>query len=292
MRRIMTRTREGEQDRGMNGFDADLATRRDPSTIEKTLPAFELLFRHYHQASVEGLENVPDGPALAVGNHNGGLMSPDMFALMAAWWRRFGVESPAFGLMHDLPFRMPLVGELMPRLGAVHAKPANAVELLRRGAKVLVYPGGDIDAFRPWHRRHEVVFGERRGFVRVALRSRAPIVPVVSAGAHESFRIVTDGREMVRRLGLKRFARVEVLPVILCLPWGVTIGTHFYWPLPVRIRIRVLPPIHWPELGPEAADDDAIVWRCREEVRSAMQDALDDLEREGGHGLRGRFSRR
>jgi 1-acyl-sn-glycerol-3-phosphate acyltransferase len=271
-------------------FDAELGERRDADTIQKTLPIFELLFRRYHHATVDGLEHVPDGPALAVGNHNGGIMSPDMFALMAAWWRHFGVDSPAYGLMHDLPFRLPVVGELMPRLGAVHARPANAVELLRRGAKVLVYPGGDIDAFRPWHRRHEVVFGERTGFIRVALRAGAPIVPVVSAGAHESFRILTDGREIVRRLGLKKLARVEVLPIILCLPWGVTVGTGFYWPLPVRIRIRVLAPIRWPELGPEAADDDAIVWRCREQVRAAMQTALDELTREGGLGLRGRFA--
>ncbi len=271
----------------METFDADLGLRRDVGTIRSTLPVFDFLFRRYHHATVEGLEHVPDGPALAVGNHNGGLMCPDMFALLHAWWHRFGVDSPAYGLMHDMPFRLPVVGELMPRLGAVHARPANATELLRRGAKVLVYPGGDIDAFKPWNRRHEIVFGERRGFVRVALRSRVPIIPVVSAGAHEAFRILTDGRDVVRRFGLKRIARVEVMPVTLCLPWGVSLGAGFYWPMPVRIRLRVLPPISWPDLGPEAADDDAIVWRCREEVRALMQDALDDLAREGGHGLRG-----
>lgn len=269
-----------------DAFDADLGALRDPSVIRAYLPRFELLFRHYHHATVEGLEHVPDGPALAVGNHNGGMMSPDMFALMAAWWRHFGVDSPAYGLMHDMPFRLPIVGGLMPSLGAVRARPGNALELLRRGAKVLVYPGGDIDAFRPWHRRHEIVFGERMGFVRVALRSGAPIVPVVSAGAHDAFRVLTDGRELVARLGLKRIARVEVFPVTLCLPWGISFGASFYWPLPVRIRIRVLAPIRWPDLPAEAADDDRIVWRCREEVRDAMQAALTDLTREGGHGLR------
>ena len=271
----------------MQSFEADPGARRDERTIRAWSPWLERLFTHYHDASVEGLEGVPDGAALAVGNHNGGLMSPDMFALMVAWWRHFGASTPAYGLMHDMPFRLPLIGELMPRLGAVRADPANAEELLRRGAKVLVYPGGDIDAFRPWSRRSEVVFGRRRGFVRVALRSRVPIVPIVSAGAHEAFRILSDGRSIVSRFGLKRIARVEVLPLTLCLPWGVSLGANFYWPLPVRIRIRVLPPIRWPELGPEAADDDAIVWECREHVRRTMQVALDELTREGGHGLRG-----
>ena len=45
----------------------------------------------------------------------------------------------------------------------------------------------------------------------------------------------------------------------------------------MRVRIRVLPPMRWPELGPEAADDEAIVWRCREEVRERMQAELDAM---------------
>ncbi len=267
----------------MTGADLE---RRDAAEIRTQLPRLELFFRHYHHARVEGLESVPEGPVLAVGNHNGGIMSPDMFALMCAWWRHFGVDAPSYGLMHDVVFRVPIVGDLMARLGAVPADPANAVELLGRGAKVLVYPGGDIDAFRPWAQRHRIVFGKRTGFVRVALRAGVPIVPVVSVGAHEAFRVLTDGRWLVERLGLKRLARIEVLPIILCLPWGLSIGTGFYLPLPVRIRIRVLEPLSWPELSPSAADDDEVVWRCREQVRGAMQSALDDLTREGGYGIR------
>ena len=147
-------------------------------------------------------------------------MSPDMFALMVAWWRHFGVEAPAYGLMHDLPFRVPIAGDLMARLGAVRAHPANAIALLARGAPVLVYPGGDLDAYRPWSRRGEIVFARRTGFVRVALRTGAPIVPVVSSGAHDGFRVLTDGRTLVERLGLKRRTRLDVLPIALCLPWG------------------------------------------------------------------------
>jgi len=270
--------------------DADVGARRDANVIRAHLPKLEFLFRHYHHSTVDGLERVPDGPALAVGNHNGGIMSPDMFAFMVAWWRHFGVNAASYGLMHDLAVRLPVVGDLMAQLGAVPAHPANAMELLKRNAKVLVYPGGDIDAFRPWSRRTEIVFGKRMGFVRVALRMRVPIVPAVSVGAHEAFRVLTDGRRIVERLGLKRFGRVEVFPVALCLPWGVSFGPAFYWPLPVRIRIRVLSPLSWPELPAEAADDDVVVWRCREQVRAAMQAALDDLTREGGHGLRPLFS--
>ncbi len=263
----------------------DVESRRDPEFIRANLERIAFWFDHYHRVSVEGLEHIPEGPALVVGNHNGGAMAPDMFALMVAWWRRFGTDARAYGLMHDLPFRIPVLGRTMERLGAVHARPDNAVELLRRGAKVLVYPGGDLDAFRPWTRRNQVVFGERTGFVRVALRTQVPIVPVVSAGGHDVFRVLTDGRSIVRRLGLKRIARVEVFPISLCLPWGITFGPMFYWPLPVRMRLRVLPPMRWTSLTPDAADDDGVVRRCRDEVRQAMQNALDGLAG-GGVGLR------
>ena len=69
-----------------------------------------------------------------------------------------------------------------------------------RGARVLVFPGGDLDALKPWSRRNEVVFGERAGFIRVALRARAPIVPVVSAGGHEGFRVLPGGAAIARAL--------------------------------------------------------------------------------------------
>jgi 1-acyl-sn-glycerol-3-phosphate acyltransferase len=259
--------------------------RRDPAFIRAQQSRLAWFFERYHRLHVEGLARVPTGRALVVGNHNGGIMSPDMFGLMVAWWRERGADDAAYGLMHDMPFRIPLLGDAMARFGAVPAHPGHAHALLSRDAKVLVYPGGDLDAFRPYSKRHEIVFGERRGFVRVALRARAPIVPVVSVGAHEANYVVTDGRGIAKALGLKRL-RMEVMPISIGLPWGIWLGTHFYLPIPVDIRIRVLDPIAWPELSPEAADDDAIVRRCRDEVVDHMQQALTAMSREGGFGPR------
>lgn len=270
----------------MHPPDPDLGSERDPAFIRAHLDKLAFFFDHYHCARVEGLEHIPNGRALLVGNHNGGVMSPDMFALILAFWRRFGAEEPAFGLAHDLPFRIPGLRTLIRKVGGVPASQANATELLRRDAKVLVYPGGDIDAYRPWSRRNEIEFGERVGFIKVALRTGAPIVPVVSAGAHEALRILTDGRGIARWMRLPQIARVEVFPIALCLPWGIAFGPNFYLPIPVRIRIRVLPPIQWPSLGPDDAENDAVVRRCRDEVRERMQAALDELVREGGHGPR------
>jgi 1-acyl-sn-glycerol-3-phosphate acyltransferase len=267
-------------------FGPSTGATRDPDFIRRVEPVLGALLDRWHEVTIEGVENAIDGRALAVGNHSGGIMAPDMFALMVHFWRRFGADKPTYGLMHDVMFRVPGVGPAMAKMGAVPADPRNAVALLEGGSSVLVYPGGDLDAFRPHARRNEIVFGRRTGFVKVALRARAPIVPVVTAGAHDCFHVLTDGTAFARAIGLKKLARVEVLPIALGLPWGVQIGPWGHLPWPVRMRIRVLPAIAWPDLGPDAADDPAIVARCRDEVVATMQRALDEMAREGGHGRR------
>jgi 1-acyl-sn-glycerol-3-phosphate acyltransferase len=264
----------------------DVGSRRDPDFIARYHGLMAAVFERYHDVRIDGWQHVPEAAALCVANHNGGIMSPDMVALMLAWWRRFGPQAPTYGLAHDVPFLIPVVGDVLWKVGAVPAHPEHALELLARDAKVLVYPGGDLDAFRPHARRHEVVFGERSGFVRIALRAGSPIVPIVGVGAHEGFRVLSDGTSLVRLLGLERLTRIEVLPLLLAAPWGLVVGPMPYIPLPLKMRLRILPAMSWPELGPSAADDDAVVWRCREEVRGAMQRGLDALVREGDFGPR------
>ena len=268
-----------------------IGARRDPAFIRAHLEQLAWLVERYHHSVVDGFAHLPTGPALIVGNHNGGIMAPDMYALMVAWWRHAGVDVPTYGLAHDLGFRIPGVRDLLGRLGAVPANPANGLALLADGHKVLVYPGGELDAYRPASRSHLIEFGERTGFVRLALRAGVPIVPVVSVGAHASFHVISDGRTLVARLGLARHLRVSAVPLILCAPWGVAIGATPFVPLPVKMRLRVLPPIAWPELSASAADDPSVLARCRDEVRVAMQRGLDVLAASGDHGVTARFAR-
>jgi 1-acyl-sn-glycerol-3-phosphate acyltransferase len=260
---------------------------RDPEFIRRVLPKLALSCERYHTVAMSGLERLPPGPSLIVGSHNGGPLAPDMFALMVAYWQRFGVDAPAYGLMHDFIFRLPFAGGIMTKLGAVPARPANALALLERGARVLVYPGGDIDGLKAHADRHRIIFGERTGFIRVALQTGVPIVPVVSVGAHEIFHVITAGEEFARRSGWKRMTRLEVFPVVLSVPFGLSLGpAFFYLPWPVRMKLRLLDPIAWPELTPAAADDPVILRRCQHEVRDRMQAALDELVEEGDFGPR------
>lgn len=263
---------------------------RDPEAIAAALEILGPLIDAWFAPEVEGLDGVPGGPALFVGTHNGGVMTPDMFALMVAGWRRFGCEVPSYGLAHDQVMKFPGVGRLIGLLGGVPARQGLAGKLLERGARVLVYPGGDVDTFKPWSERHLVKFAGRTGFIRLALRQRVPIVPVVSVGAHETFRVLTDGHALAERLHMKELFRVEVMPIFLCLPWGVAVGPfEGHMPMPSKMRIRVLPPI---DLGhpSEAADNDALVHDLADLVRCRMQNALDAMAATPGYGVRARLA--
>jgi 1-acyl-sn-glycerol-3-phosphate acyltransferase len=166
-------------------------------------------------------------------------------------------------------------------LGAVRASHDNGEKLLQRGEKVLVYPGGDEDALRPYRRRNEVVFGGRQGYIRLALRTGVPIIPVVAAGAHATFYVIDDLRWLAKLIGANRWGRFKVWPLTLSIPWGLTLGPllpHIPWP--TKILIEILEPFHFERTGPEAAADEAWVSECSRRVESTMQSTLYRLAAE------------
>lgn len=117
--------------------------------------------------------------------------------------------------------------------------------------------------------------------MRLALRERVPIVPVVSAGSHSTFIVLHDGRFLARSLRLDRLLRLRVFPLTLSIPLGLTVGPLFpYIPYPTRILAEILEPIRFEPDGPEAARDEAHVKRCAAHVEASMQAALERLSRE------------
>jgi 1-acyl-sn-glycerol-3-phosphate acyltransferase len=258
---------------------------RDPGFIERSMPLMGLLYDHYFRAETEFLAPFPEGPVLAVANHNAMTGMPDMFCHMVAFWRRYSPERLSYGLMHDVPFSVPAAGAWLNAWGAIAANRENATRALDRGGAVLVFPGGDLDACRPFSRRYEIEFGRRRGFVRTALQAQVPIVPIVSVGAHHSLYILTDGRRIAEALHLPALARSNVAPLGLALPWGLIAGIPLpHLPPPVKIHTRVLPPIH-PRLPASAAEDPEAIEEVFGQVRGAMERAMEELRHAGRHGL-------
>lgn len=255
------------------------------------MPAWKWLYENYFHVTTDGWEHVPDrGRILAVGSHNGGLAAPDMFMLMYDWYRRYGTERPAYGLAHAGVWQyFGYTSKLAVQAGAVVAQPKMAIAALQREAAVLVYPGGAEDVFRPYHQRHKIEFAGRKGFIKVALRERAPIVPVISIGAHEGLIVLTDIYPLLKQLhdrGIPWPFGIDpvVFPIYLGLPWGISFGPLPNFPLPTKIHTRICQPIEFDRYGRAAANDRDYVDRCYALVERQMQWELDRLVVEKGRG--------
>jgi 1-acyl-sn-glycerol-3-phosphate acyltransferase len=258
---------------------------RDPQAIREIfMPMWEWLYHYYFQVTTDGWDRVPDrGRMLVVGSHNGGLASPDMFMLMYDWFCRYGVERPAYGLAHPGVWKyFGPISTLAAQAGAVVAHPKMAMAALQRDAAVLVYPGGAEDVFRPHSERHRIELAGRKGFIKVALREHAPIVPVVSLGAHDGLIVLTDLYPVLQQLrdrGMPWLFGIDpiVFPVYLGLPWGIAFGPLPNLPLPTRIHIRICKPIEFSRYGRSAANDRDYVDACYTLVEQQMQAELDLL---------------
>jgi len=262
-------------------YDLDSMDNRDPDLVEGLFRLINKPLQTYFKSEVRGLDRIPPGAGLYVGNHNGGLLSADSFIFGGAVFGRLGLDDTPYGLAHEVAVSLPVLHQLLVPLGAVRASHRNAHRLFKRGRKVLVYPGGDLEAMRPSRHRDRLVFGGRTGYVRLALRGGVPIIPVVASGAHDTFYIFDDMRWLATLMGLDRMLRVGVWPLTFSIPWGMTIGpAPPYIPFPTRIVIEVLEPIRFRPRHTDAVDDDDYVARCAARVETAMQRALNRLAKE------------
>jgi 1-acyl-sn-glycerol-3-phosphate acyltransferase len=257
---------------------------RDPKVIQTLMPLVGWFYRYYFRVQTSGWHHIPPNkPVLFVGSHNGGLAAPDMVMMMYDWFQRYGVDRPAYGLLHPSVWRAtPAVAHLAAQVGAVIAHPKMAIAAFDQGASVLVYPGGAQDVFRPHAQRNRICLGGNRAFIKLALRHHVPIVPLISYGAHDTLFILTDIYPLVQQLhqwGLPWLFGVdpEVFPIYFGLPWGLALGPLPNIPLPVPIHTQVCPPIIFEQYGQEVARNKAYVDRCYKLVENQMQHELDAL---------------
>ncbi len=246
----------------------------DPGFTERLVTAVEPLARRWFRFEVRGLESLPpSGGALIVGNHSGGMLTPDVRFFAAAFYRKFGYRRPLYTLGHDGMFVGPM-SEWLGRLGVIRATSNNTARALRSGGVVLVFPGGIYDAYRPTLAENVIDFNGRTGYVRSAIEAQVPIVPAVSIGGQESQLFLTRGTWLAKRLGLSRW-RSDILPITVGFPFGLSMIMPPNLPLPTKIVTEVLKPIDLAaQFGdtPDVTDVDA-------HVRSVMQTALDGLAR-------------
>lgn len=240
-------------------------------------PEVDRICRIYFRMEVEGTEQVPEGKALVVGNHEAGIIFPQVLGMCARYYLERGTGEALHALAHDMMFKFPLIGNFLVRAGGVRACHENADALFKLGRKILVFPGGNIEAFRPYHERNRIKFNGRKGFIRLALRHNVPLSPVVLVGGQETFYILHDGQELAKVIGLKRWFRSDTCPIYLGLPWGLGIGPFFHLPLPSKSQVRFLEPICLDRYSPGDADNPAVLEAIYQEVTGKMQAAMDEL---------------
>jgi 1-acyl-sn-glycerol-3-phosphate acyltransferase len=260
--------------------DPDAIDGRSEAFVDFLVRAIERTIVPWHRGEVRGIERVPDGPALFVGSHNSFAYMPETHLLGRALYRHAGIEAVPHGLAHEWLMSLPLLNPFIVSMGGVCASHEGGERLLRAGRKVLVFPGGDLDAMRPFRKRNEIIFAGRRGYVRLAFRTGVPIVPFVAWGAHSTLIVLDDMRGVARRLGLTRL-RIKAFPITISIPWGLTLGPPpLFIPFPSKIVVEICEPIRFDPSGPELAKDEGYVAACARRVEDRMQRALHRLAAE------------
>jgi 1-acyl-sn-glycerol-3-phosphate acyltransferase len=255
-----------------NGADKPEVAKWDPGFTRQLTGWVGPVIKRYFRAEVRGLESMPKaGGALVVSNHSGGMFTPDVLIFAPAFYEKFGFDRPIYTLAHWGVF-MANVGDWLHRAGVIEASRENAAKALRDGAVVLVFPGGDYDAYRPTLTENVIDFAGRTGYVRTAIETGVPIVPVVSIGAQETQFFLARGDSIAKRLGLKRL-RAQILPISVGFPFGLSVLLPPNVPLPSKIVTRVLDPI---DIAAEFGEDPDVA-EVDLHVRAVMQKALDEL---------------
>jgi 1-acyl-sn-glycerol-3-phosphate acyltransferase len=247
-------------------------------------PVWEVLCKYYFRLETSGWARLPEETSLLIGVHSGGALTMDAWTFVFDWWRRFGTTRVLHPTAHDVLMAAPGLGDYFRQVGVIPASRQGVSAALSSGRDVIIWPGGDVDAMRNWRKRDQVVLAGRKGFVRQAIRSGVPIVPVASVGGHDTAFILSEGRWIANGLdrisGLKRKLRGTRMPIVLGIPFGLTIETiPTHLPLPAKIRTELLDPIEVDD-DPERVNDREYVDSIYLEVQSALQDGMDRLARQ------------
>ena len=166
----------------------------------------------------------------------------------------------------DMFALLPFLAPLLQQLGAVRASQENGERLLRGGELVGVFPEGVKGVGKPFRRRYQLARFGRGGFVRLALRTGAPLVPCAIVGAEEIHPMIGDISFVGRPLGL------PFLPITPTFP---LLGPLGLVPLPSKWSIDFADPIATDGYGADAADDPILVNRLSENVRATIQEMID-----------------
>jgi 1-acyl-sn-glycerol-3-phosphate acyltransferase len=245
----------------------------DEGFVDLVEPLFAFLYDRWWRVDAEGAVRVPShGRALLVGNH-AGILPWDATMMAMALRREHPLPRHPRFLVLDWAFELPWVSTAIRRLGGVAASPYNAARLLEQDQLVAAFPEGAKGTGKPFSQRYRLQRFGRGGFVELALRTGAPIVPVAVVGSEEIYPKLGELPQLARVLGAPFF------PVTPTFPWLGPLGLV---PLPSKWRIEFCEPIETAGYGPGAAGDRTLVFELSEQVRETIQQTVySNLVRRG-----------
>ena len=246
-------------------YDTDLIG-LDPVVTEMVWHLVNYLYFDYFKVEVEGAEHLPTGGgAMVVANHGGGFLPYDGAMLTAAVANEPETPRRLRVIGTEIFNMLPWVSHLYRKVGAAYAARSDVAHLLGAGRIVGVFPEGVRGFMKPPEETYRVQRLGRGGFVELAEAFAAPIVPAAIVGAEEVHPALGTSEALARLVRMVfPEQRVEEVAVVLSPV-----------PLPVRWRIRFLPPLA--PIGDDAATDPLWVLERSEAVRRTLQDALDTM---------------
>jgi 1-acyl-sn-glycerol-3-phosphate acyltransferase len=287
--RYAAQAREQVQERrakaqgGVSGWIANRAGEWSLETsgqqaIERQKYFWNPLMNYWFRMEMEGWENVPDAPVLLIGIHSGAPFVWDAWTVGVQWWRHFGESRPLHGTAHDALMAMPLVGRFFRSMGVLPAAKDAITTALAEGQDVALWPGGEVDSLRPWTDRDKAILAGRTGFVRLAIQTGVPIVPIATVGGADAMPVLVKGDRLSRWLRLDKALRLKVFPIAVSLPWGIAPAALPQIPLPTKIRTVLQPPIEV-DSDPARLEDQDYIEQIYQQVQESIQAGMDMLAR-------------
>jgi 1-acyl-sn-glycerol-3-phosphate acyltransferase len=219
-------------------------------------------YRYYFSVHARGIENVPArGRAMLVGNHSGGIAIDAAMVVMSCFLE---MDPPrlAQGMAEKFINRVPFFGSWANRTGNLTGLPEHAERLLEDDRLLMVFPEGARGTAKLFRDRNSLVdFGS--GFVRLALKTKTPIIPFAVLGGGEAFPTIANSYKLGRLFGL---------PYVPIVAYGLPVA------LPAKIEIEYAPALTFSGTGNE---DDEVVHGYVDKVKEVISGMID-------HGARRR----
>ncbi|MCT7661348.1 lysophospholipid acyltransferase family protein [Mycobacterium deserti] len=216
---------------------------------------------------VYGIENMPSRGSLLVGNHTLiGLLDAPL--LCAELWER-GIKVRILG--NHAHFNLPRWRDLLLSVGVVPGTPATAEALMRQGETLLVFPGGGREVAKRKGEKYKLIWENRMGFARLAVKHHYPIVPFATVGAEDALDVLLDTDNPLLAPARRLFEKLSGSPDLFPIVRGIG-PTPI--PRPERQYYWFGEPI---DTGAVAAADDRAVVHIRDRTKTSIEDGIEFL---------------